>query len=472
MKRSSSVQHEKLASSMWANKGFSFFALKMRIVGFCLCLLGYISFTASMQSETENDWQNNFLSDGTYEVEPSQKMMKARPKPKMAFYITGDSASAVVKQKKWFHYNNRGPLSAEAKAVMLPVTAKTPVTAKPLKPMVEALCHLDRMYVRIRKDAVKGRLSWKYLYFGNCRVNAARGAHYYFLYNMTRCGLRPQVLDDVIVFANVVRYLRKYTTLKNITRKPTFTVPVACRFPRFHRTYDFGIHPVLGFNATMPLPVGGGPIVAIVVLDANWLPLAPGAFYKLGQTMHFEIRGSGGRRVFAERCWFSATSKLHTTLTYTAIKNYGCLVDSMNSTRSRYQRTRNPSVMRLIVETFVFDNVAKEQVLTLHCSISVAKTATLYRKSCTYEKSSDMWHELDRRVDLLCLCCKGVCPGPPSPRHRTQTVSSMPWKMRDVAPSFVLNGAVELDPPPGLLRDAISGATPKLETETIRLWRG
>ena len=184
--------------------GTEFCGFKMRVVVFCLCLLGYTFISASKLSETEHDWQNDVLSNDTLELEPSQEMMKAGSNYVLTHYITGDTASAVTKQKKWFHYNNPGPLPEEARVIMLPPRVRIPARTSVPNPKVETLCHLDRMYVRIRKNAVNDTRAWRYLYFGNCRVNQARGPHYYFLYPLTRCGLRPLVKCPIFLILFVL----------------------------------------------------------------------------------------------------------------------------------------------------------------------------------------------------------------------------------------------------------------------------
>ncbi|KAG5855698.1 hypothetical protein ANANG_G00051850 [Anguilla anguilla] len=404
----------------------------MIVAIFCVCLLNYASFSATERPETENAWEDHFPSEADLKIAPEQKSNHAAISDyKLPLYVHGDDSAAVAKQKQWFHYNNRGPLPQEAKDVMLPTTILPPAPPKPSFPMVDALCHMDRIYVRILKNAVNDTRAWRHLYFGNCRVNAARGLHYYFLYPITSCGLKPQVLNDSIVFTNLVRYLRKFTTQSNITRTPTLTVPVTCKYPRYHRTYDVGIHPILGRNYTMSPPTRGSMV--LVVLDANWAPLGTGAHFKLGEGMHFEVRAGGGQRVFANRCWITPSDKPSTTLLFTPIKNYGCMVDSVNSSLSHYHAPTDLSTLRFVIEAFVFPSMPAEQALSVYCEVTVAATATFYRKACTYDRTSDMWHELDRRNDALCLCCKSVCPDPPSTATPANKVSTEPFLSWDTS---------------------------------------
>lgn len=78
--------------------------------------------------------------------------------------------------------------------VITPPTGLVPVRAK----LVEMLCHVDRMYVRIRRDFFNTRNAFKDLKLGKCPVNQGTNEHYYFLYLLeTDCGFNKQVGEGV-----------------------------------------------------------------------------------------------------------------------------------------------------------------------------------------------------------------------------------------------------------------------------------
>lgn len=84
------------------------------------------------------------------------------------------------------------PLPIPVKQMFLP-----PAPTKPTPPQygaVDALCHLDRIYVRIKKDLfVNPSEAWRYLKVGTCSVNEDTAQHYYFLYYLKGCGLKYEV---------------------------------------------------------------------------------------------------------------------------------------------------------------------------------------------------------------------------------------------------------------------------------------
>lgn len=78
---------------------------------------------------------------------------------------------------------------------MLLKTATDTIPTEPARPqLVEILCHVDRVYVRIRKKVFKTDNAHRYLKFGTCRVNQVTKDHYYFLYLLTAdCGFKKKV---------------------------------------------------------------------------------------------------------------------------------------------------------------------------------------------------------------------------------------------------------------------------------------
>lgn len=89
------------------------------------------------------------------------------------------------------------PLPSWAKELLLgpsSTTAKPSAKAANRGKLVEILCHVDRMYVRIRREVFKTRDAYKNLKLGTCPVNQGTKDHYYFLYLLkTDCGFNKQV---------------------------------------------------------------------------------------------------------------------------------------------------------------------------------------------------------------------------------------------------------------------------------------
>lgn len=92
------------------------------------------------------------------------------------------------------------PLPASVKEMLLGATATPSIKPPARKKIVEILCHVDRMYVRIRREVFRTRDAYKYLKLGSCPVNQGTKEHYYLLYLLeTDCGFTVKVGEGVFL---------------------------------------------------------------------------------------------------------------------------------------------------------------------------------------------------------------------------------------------------------------------------------
>lgn len=96
------------------------------------------------------------------------------------------------------------PLPEWARKILLASPPVTPLAegAEPGRhKLVEILCHVGKMHVRIRRDVFKLRDAYKHLKLGTCPVNQETEAHYYFLYSFeTGCGFKKEVSECVLMY--------------------------------------------------------------------------------------------------------------------------------------------------------------------------------------------------------------------------------------------------------------------------------
>lgn len=115
---------------------------------------------------------------------------EAKKVPEYLIVSASKDQKAVFKPEK-----GAGPLPNSAKEMLLVTASPTQTTGGTArKKLVEILCHVDRMYVRIRREVFKTRDAYKYLKLGTCPVNQGTKEHYYLLYLLTTdCGFKKEV---------------------------------------------------------------------------------------------------------------------------------------------------------------------------------------------------------------------------------------------------------------------------------------
>ncbi|XP_028826824.1 zona pellucida sperm-binding protein 3 [Denticeps clupeoides] len=302
--------------------------------------------------------------------------------------------------------------------MLLPTPVPPPGAAFAAAPgPVEALCHLDRMYVRIQKVLFSNANAWKYLSIGTCPVNQNTAEHYYFLYYLSSCDIRRQDFDDYVTFSNTLYY--KPEPIGQILRELPFSVPVTCKYNRFFRTYTIGFFPIIK-GGTVVKKFNAIPDSRIILCDDSWSPLVGNQSYVVGKPMNFEVRravGSAGNWAYVNKCFITASQDPNSSPSYTVIDNNGCMIDGKNSPDSKFI-SRTASSLRFSVSAFVFSNStsspASPRTLFLNCQLSQGPpTPSASAKSCTYDLKTKSWKELLGDYSV-CACCESSCTTQPT----------------------------------------------------------
>lgn len=121
---------------------------------------------------------------------------EAKKVPEFLIVSASDLQKEVFKPEK-----GARPLPSSISKMLLEATAAPTTAAADTRPkLVEVLCHVDRMYVRIRKEVFKYKDAYKYIKLGSCPVNQGTKDHYYFLYLLKNdCGFKKEVGEVVFV---------------------------------------------------------------------------------------------------------------------------------------------------------------------------------------------------------------------------------------------------------------------------------
>ncbi|XP_005925069.1 zona pellucida sperm-binding protein 3 [Haplochromis burtoni] len=326
------------------------------------------------------------------------------------------------------------PLPEWARKILLASAPAAPVTGGAemgRDNVVEILCHVDKMYVRIRKRVFKSRDAYKYLNLGTCPVNQENELYYYFLYSfVTGCGFKKESHADYLSISNVLRF--RQTT--PVLREMPFEIPLQCRFPRFFHSYKVGFHPKLR-GGTVFRALKQKRMFSLTLVDASGNNVTGTKIYTLGQSMYFEASvlyhtaSSRNKRLYINKCFMTPSSNPDSNPKYTVVDNNGCMIDGKVMLQSKFLSGSSKMVQRLTVGAVIFKDSASmisSQEQYLHCEIFMGSpTPTHNSKACNYDPVTGSWKEL-YGYDTVCACCESTC-SPPQQRASRKIISSHSW---------------------------------------------
>ncbi|XP_074539952.1 zona pellucida sperm-binding protein 3 [Halichoeres trimaculatus] len=327
------------------------------------------------------------------------------------------------------------PLPNSVKEILLVGSSSAKASMKAARPkLIEILCHVDRMYVRVRRELFKTKEAYKDLKLGSCPVNQGTKEHYYFLYLLkSKCGFKKESNVDYLSIGNSLSY--KPST--PVVRELPFDIPLQCRFPRFFHSYKVGFLPKLQggtvFKALQPKST-----YTITPQDASGNEITGSKSYNLGDPMFFEAKRasgtakSGAQRIYVNKCFMTAASDPNSNPKYTVIDNQGCMIDGKVTSQSKFYTGDSTMVQKFSIGAMVFkDSIsssASSQQLYMHCEIAVKnKAPTISSKACNYDMTAKKWKEL-YGDDSVCTCCESTCSSG-SNKASKNLVSSHSWKV-------------------------------------------
>uniref|UniRef100_A0A8C2IRS4 RING finger protein 122-like n=1 Tax=Cyprinus carpio TaxID=7962 RepID=A0A8C2IRS4_CYPCA len=328
------------------------------------------------------------------------------------------------------------PIPPLVKSILLP-TAPTAISGTPVSgapKVVEVLCYLDRMYVRVLKRFCTSPGARTHLKLGTCAVNKATATHYYLLYPLKGCGIKREEDANRVTYTNKLHYTPAVTGL--IVRDLPFSMHIRCTYTKFHRSYQVGFLPkIAGGTLYRGLQTQAG--FSIMAMDASWNLLGDGQSFVLGKPICFEARGPGvaNKRLYLNSCFVSSTPNPQSMEKYSVVENYGCLVDSKNSLLTKFHTSVNKMTVRLCVAAFLFKNMISlpqsKKTMFMHCELDFGpQTPTPTAKSCTYNAKTNQWTELYGDA-TVCDCCASTCPTPQVPSGKSKTlITSDSWDLK------------------------------------------
>ncbi|KAM8771514.1 zona pellucida sperm-binding protein 3 [Acanthopagrus schlegelii] len=364
---------------------------------------------------------------------------EAKKVPEFLIVSASDLQKEVFKPEK-----GARPLPSSISKMLLEATAAPTTAAADTRPkLVEVLCHVDRMYVRVRKEVFKYKDAYKYIKLGSCPVNQGTKDHYYFLYLLKDdCGFKKESNVNDLSIRNTLYYKPDGPVL----RAMPFDVPLQCKFPRFFHSFKAGFYPNLQ-GGTIRKMLQPKSSFTITPLDASGNEITGSKTYTLGQPMYFQAKGqdsSGSQRMYINKCFMTASQDSTSNPKYTVIDNQGCMIDSKVTVLSKFLTGTSKMVQKFSVGALIFKDTASTsstRQLYMHCEITMGSlTPTPSSKACSYDATAKKWKEL-YGDDSVCTCCETTCTSALPKASRTM-ISSHSWKV-DLSSQ---NGYAEVDP--------------------------
>ncbi|XP_067305659.1 zona pellucida sperm-binding protein 3d.2 [Pseudorasbora parva] len=327
------------------------------------------------------------------------------------------------------HSSGREQLPKETKEVLIPrATVQTSSQPRGRSQGVNVVCQMNKMIVKVDKQILGLDGLQSGLKLGTCDISKTTKHYHVFIYDMEQCASKRQLVNNRVTYSNILRY-SPVVDLGPIRRAVPFSLPVECHFNRYHYSYKIGYIPQIRLqNHFKPLRTVDS--VVLTPRDEHWRRLSPTEEYTLGHPMYFQADGphlAEDERLFVDSCYVTITSSHLSTPRFTVIENYGCLIDSMSSTWSRFIQSGQRNIVRFSLDAFLFNGMLGKH-LYMHCEISVGSlNPTASAKSCTYNQSTKRWEEL-YSSHAVCLCCDSTCLSSDL-SVSSKVITSEPWVM-------------------------------------------
>ncbi|KAM6940408.1 zona pellucida sperm-binding protein 3 [Xenentodon cancila] len=300
--------------------------------------------------------------------------------------------------------------------------------------LVELLCYIDKVNIRIRRDIFNSNDAFKYLKLGTCPVNYRDKEYYFLLYSLTAdCGFHLESFPD---YSSISIPLKYYPTSR-VLRDMPFDILLQCQYPRLFYSYTVGFHPELQ-GGTFYKALQPNSSFSISSQDALGNKIPSGEAYMLGHPMYFEASrpdettGSADERIYINKCFVTASRDPNSQPKYTVIDNQGCMIDGKTTVQSKFLPGNSKMVQKFSVGSFIFKDgtsTTSPQQFHMHCEMSLGPlTPTSSSKACNYDHATSKWRELYGK-DCVCTCCDSTCSSAHPKMASKDIITSKSWKV-------------------------------------------
>ncbi|XP_008279667.1 zona pellucida sperm-binding protein 3 [Stegastes partitus] len=234
-----------------------------------------------------------------------------------------------------------------------------------------------------------------------------------FTYPLTACDGVRELPHGYLVYKFELHY--EPSPRRFPSRAHRIKVEIECRYPRDHHVHQLAVRPTWQTYVMRKRLKGRPSDFQIKLMDDSRSEPAQSQVYHLGQTMHFQVSAPflpPGGKLYINSCYATPSSDSKSSLKYTIIDNYGCMLDSKRDPGASQFISRTDNSLSLSLKAFQF-TVDPDTEVSIHCKLFVtSEDPGPTHKSCTYR--DNRWKALTGD-DSICECCESQC------------VTSKPW---------------------------------------------
>ncbi|XP_023258530.1 zona pellucida sperm-binding protein 3-like [Seriola lalandi dorsalis] len=303
--------------------------------------------------------------------------------------------------------------------------APTPVTPRSMRPVkpeakvrshlaflpdVSVTCSTSDFVVRVKPAFYGLGADAQELKLGSsCKSNGVLRPYgdILFTYPLTACDAVREVPQGYLVYKFVLHYEPSPKRLPS--RAHRIDINIECRYQRNHHVYQLAVKPTWQTAVVRKTLKGRPSHFQIELMADSWSIPAKSLVYQLGQTVNVQVSAphlpSGGK-LYISSCYATPSSGSQSSLKYTIIDKFGCMLDSKRDPGASWFIYRTDRTLRFSLKAFQFTADPDTEV-SIHCKLSVtSEEPSPAHKSCTYR--GNRWRALTGD-DSICECCDSQC---------------------------------------------------------------
>ncbi|XP_044229848.1 zona pellucida sperm-binding protein 3 [Thunnus albacares] len=228
-----------------------------------------------------------------------------------------------------------------------------------------------------------------------------------FTYPLTACDSQRELTHGYLVYKLLLHY--EPSPKRFPSRAHRVDVGIECRYQRNHHVYQLAVQPTWQTAVVRKRLKGRPNDFQIELMNDSWSRPVKSQVYQLGQTVNFQVSAPQlptGGKLYISSCYAAPSSGSKSSLKYTIIDNFGCMLDSKRDPGASQFISRTDKTVRFSMKAFQFISDPDTEV-DLHCKLfATSGKVGPAQKSCTYR--GNRWEAL-AGDNSICECCDSQC---------------------------------------------------------------